>query len=358
MGRTKRPHNEVESPESELRYRLLFENARDGIYVSDIEGNLLMANQAMADLTGYTIDELTSMNVSQILSPSSPATATEGQETGQENHDLQYSRIDEYHMIGKEGTQRTIEVVTSVVGREQGHPIVQAITRDITEHKQAQETARLYANLVTQAQEEERKRIARELHDDTIQCLARLGFDIDRMLATKQELPECIVESLNELRSSTDEILNGIRHFSQDLRPPMIEEFGLVETLQWLTEDLMRRTDLDVSLQVTGTPQRLSPQEELTLFRIAQEALSNIRKHSKATIVMIRAKFMGEAMCLSITDNGKGFHLPKGIGDFAQSGKLGLLGMRERANLVDGMFQIESCPGQGTIVTVSLYNSR
>ncbi|MDY6834149.1 MAG: PAS domain-containing sensor histidine kinase [Chloroflexota bacterium] len=358
MGQTKRSQNDIDSPDSELLYRLLFENARDGIYVSDIHGNILMANQAMADLSGYTIDELTCMNVFQILKTSDSTITIEDQETRQEDHDLQYSRIDEYLMMGKEGTQRTIEVVTSVVGREQGHPIIQAITRDITEHKQAQESARLYANLVTQAQEEERKRIARELHDDTIQSLASLGFDIDHLLVTNQELPKFLVESLNNLRSATDEILNGIRHFSQDLRPPMIEEFGLVETLQWLTDDLTHRTSLDVSLKVTGTPQRLSPHEELTLFRIAQEALSNIRKHSKATSVMIRAEFISEAMCLSIADNGRGFHLPKRIGEFAQSGKLGLLGMRERANLIDGIFQIQSCPGQGTIVTVSLHNSR
>ena len=225
---------------------------------------------------------------------------------------------------------------------------------DITERKRLSENMQFYISEITKAQEEERKRISRELHDDTAQTVARLGLDIDYLIGTGEQPYEELNRQLEELRSRTDDLLQGIRRFSHDLRPVILDETGLVGALDWLIDDLKARYECDVSLEVTGTPRRLSTDTELLLFRIAQEALQNISKHSQATGVLIKLDFGHDKVQLSISDNGRGFNLVEKLGDYVYLGKLGLIGMQERARLLNGDFGIQSEPGEGTVVRVSV----
>ena len=349
---TEHKQAEIALAESETRYRELFENASEGICVRDLEGRILMANQAMAELTGYAIEELSQMNMSGIFSPSSYETIMKRQMIGVERGVLPGSEIHEYQMIRKDGSERIVEVVTGLLDSAGVNPTVQAIVRDVTGQRQAQENIRRYTNLATQAQEKERQRIALELHDDTLQSLATLGLRIDRLIGTQRKLPEEITESLQQLRGVTDDLLRNLRRFCQDLRPPMIEDLGLVEALQWMAEGLSNQTGIDIHIHTEGLRRRLSSQTELLLFRIAQEALNNARKHSKATEVKLRVTFGPKQVGLTIEDNGQGFEVPLRLGDFAQLGGLGLMGMHERAILAGGTFDVSSNPNTGTVVTV------
>ena len=132
----------------------------------------------------------------------------------------------------------------------------------------------------------------------------------------------------------------------------MLEELGLLKALQWLASDMTDQHGIDVLFKIQGNPRRLSSEVELALFRIAQEALNNIVKHAAATEAMVQMIFNIEKTTLTISDNGKGFELPEVISKFAYSGKMGLMGMQERARLLGSTLTVKSASGRGTTVSV------
>lgn len=218
------------------------------------------------------------------------------------------------------------------------------------------ENMRFYTRQITRAQEDERKRIAREIHDDTIQALIGISRRIEA-LATSSERKQLTcdtIQRIEELEALTDNVIRGVRRFSQDLRPPTLDDLGLLPTLEELTTDMTERDGIPTELQVMGEKQRLSPEVELTLFRIAQEALNNIRKHAQATQAALTVQFTDNAVQVTIQDNGKGFTPPALAGDLAAQGKLGLMGMYERTRLLGGTLLMQSKPGQGTTVIVNV----
>ena len=228
------------------------------------------------------------------------------------------------------------------------------IARDAIAEKQMQENLRFYLQQVTKAQEEERKRIALELHDDTAQELVALSRKLDSLTSSAAHLSPQDISYLEELRRHTDKILDGVRRFSQDLRPSILDDLGLVPALEWLTSDLTNHFGIAIGIGLFGSPYRLPPDTELVLFRIAQEALRNVWKHSEASRAWVTVEFDEAKTILTVKDNGKGFELPKRVGDLASTGKLGLAGMQERAQLIGGMLTLHSEPGEGTTVTVEV----
>lgn len=206
---------------------------------------------------------------------------------------------------------------------------------------------------IIRAQEEERKRIARELHDDTAQQLVTLSRGLDSITSRHSSLPESTAARLEELRQVVDSCLQSIRRYSQDLRPSIIDDLGLVPALDWLADRMERFDSVRPRITVKGERRRLSPETELALFRIAQEALNNVVKHAQATQVDIHLSFQPHKVTMSVTDNGRGFILPSWK-DAVARGQLGLLGMRERAQLVNGNVQVSSDPGKGTSILLEV----
>ncbi len=143
-----------------------------------------------------------------------------------------------------------------------------------------------------------------------------------------------------------------MRRFSQDLRPSVIDDLGLVPALEWLTSDLTHHFGIAIGMAVLGSVHRFSSETELVLFRIAQEALRNMWKHSEASRAWVTVEFDNDKTILTVKDNGKGFELPERIEDLASTGKLGLAGMQERAQLIGGRLTLQSEPGKGTTVIV------
>jgi signal transduction histidine kinase len=216
------------------------------------------------------------------------------------------------------------------------------------------ENMRFYLQQITRAQEAERKRIARELHDDTIQSLVVLSRRLEALAACSEPLPEAMIRRLQELRGLTDEVIQGVRRFSQALRPSILDDLGLVPTLEGLTNDLIQRDGIQAELRVVGVKRRLSPEDELTLFRIAQEAFNNVKRHAQARHVWTTVEFTDGAVQITIQDDGKGFQAPIHTADLAASSKLGLIGMYERARLLGGTLTVQSAPDQGTRVVVNI----
>jgi signal transduction histidine kinase len=222
----------------------------------------------------------------------------------------------------------------------------------LTELSQAQRALEDYVRLATDAQEEERKRLARELHDDTIQTLVIAKAELDA-LGAEGPAPAAVGARLKDVEATLGAAIDNMRRFSRDLRPSLLDDLGLVHAADWLVGDLGARTGIDTQLHTSGEPRRLDQKDELTLFRIVQEALRNVERHAEASKVEVRIHF-GEDVRATVADDGRGFDTSKALHDRRSSTGLGLLGMRERAKLAGASLSIGSEASTGTSVTVTL----
>lgn len=215
----------------------------------------------------------------------------------------------------------------------------------------AQEGLHDYIGAITAAQEEERMRLARELHDDTIQAVIALKQRVQ--LAQKSIKDQNGRQSLKELEGLAEETVVNLRRLTRALRPIYLEDLGLVTALEMLARETSQANHLEVDFHQLGHERRLSHEVELALYRIAQEALNNVVHHAKAKRAAIHITFDKEIK-LEVTDNGVGFSVPKSPTDFAPNGHFGLLGMRERADLIGARLEVQSEAGHGTQLFVRL----
>lgn len=213
----------------------------------------------------------------------------------------------------------------------------------------AQEGLHDYIGAITAAQEEERMRLARELHDETIQAVIALKQRVQ--LAQKSVKDQHGRHALQELESLAEQTVENLRRLVRALRPIYLEDLGLVTALEMLAREISRAAELDVDFTRSGDERRLSHEVELALYRIAQASLNNVLHHAKADRATLRITF-GREVKLEIIDNGIGFSVPKSPTDFAPSGHFGLLGMRERADLIGARLEVESELGKGTRLSV------
>jgi signal transduction histidine kinase/YHS domain-containing protein len=206
-----------------------------------------------------------------------------------------------------------------------------------------------YIAALSTAQEAERGRLARELHDEIVQQLIALGHGVDRVQRLIERDPAQATERLQTMRASITALVDELRAIIGDLRPPALEELGLLPAVELL---LGRGGDPEVTLVVQGMQRRLAPQSELALFRILQEAWTNIRRHAQARRADVTFAYTPDALAVTIGDDGRGFMPP--LDAEAPDGHWGLRGMRERAELTGGTLTIRSQPGQGTSIVVHI----
>jgi signal transduction histidine kinase len=203
--------------------------------------------------------------------------------------------------------------------------------------------------------EEERKKIAREIHDELNQLLLSVKLNLEGM---ESVLPADLVRARERLavsRVHIDQALDGLRELSLNLRPPALDDLGLPQALDWHIRRLSKESSLPVTLEVTGLSQRRpAPVAEIELFRIAQEALSNVIKHARASSAKVKLNFGKLRLVLLVEDNGMGFDTSSALSLSGDNQSLGLLGMRERAELCGGTLKINSTPGDGTRIKVEI----
>jgi signal transduction histidine kinase len=212
--------------------------------------------------------------------------------------------------------------------------------------KAAQRSLRDYIGVITDAQEEERRRLARELHDDTLQSI--IGLKQRVQLAIKNAPDEASRLSLRELESIAELSIENVRRTTRALRPVYLEDLGLVTALEMLAREMEAASSVKVIFQKEGQEKRLAAPLELALYRMAQEALNNVVRHAQATQAVLSIHFGNDRIELQVNDNGMGFETPKTPADFAPAGHFGLLGMYERADLIGARLDIISTPGQGS----------
>jgi signal transduction histidine kinase len=200
------------------------------------------------------------------------------------------------------------------------------------------------------AQEEERRRIARELHDETSQTLTALAMGMEAVTLAPSLSKEQLREKLSRLKGLAVQTLDEVHNLIYDLRPSVLDDLGLVAGLEWYAENRLQPLGLGVHVEVSGEERRLPSEVETALFRIGQEAISNVARHAEASSVVLTINFDRDAVSLEVEDDGKGF-LTAPEPSSAPTG-WGLLGMRERAALLKGELEIASQPGRGTCVAV------
>lgn len=335
------------------KYQDLFENATVAIFVHGLDGVITAANNAWANLTGYSLPDLIGMNVSRLFPPNVLNIITELDQKLLQGDSMIMPL--EVRMVRRDGAEIIVSLTNRLIS-ENGQPSgFQHIATDVTERRRMRDTLNYYIRQILIVQEEERKRIARELHDETAQSLLLISQRLDGLTSDPHSnLPGETRTYLEGVRVVVVKTLNNLRHLTQDLRPRILDDLGLVAALEWLADDLEKHTGLKVRVKVAGPQKPLRPEAQLLLFRIAQEALSNVRRHAEATLVDIVLEHGQERVRLTIRDNGKGFHAPVNVADLAAEGKLGILGMYERARLLNGTVSVSSELGKGTIVVASL----
>jgi len=216
----------------------------------------------------------------------------------------------------------------------------------------AQRNLHSYIGAITKGQEEERRRMARDLHDDTLQTLIALKQRVQLAQMASQDEPSA--RALAELESLAEQTIDNLRRLTRALRPIYLEDLGLAAALEMLAQETGQTLQILVNFQRSGSERRLSPEAELALYRMAQEALSNVARHAQASSATLHISFSPQDVTLRVSDNGKGFTIPKSPSEFAFAGHFGLLGLHERADLIGAALQIQSAPGKGTQVTVRL----
>jgi signal transduction histidine kinase len=233
---------------------------------------------------------------------------------------------------------------------------LQLTFKDLSSARRREDELRDYASLITRVQEEERKRLARELHDDTAQALIALSLGLDGVgrAISKLDLSERDAQWIANLHDLADHTLEGVRRACRDLRPSVLDDLGLRAALEWLSDSSSTR-GVPCTFTCIGLYQPTTPESEIAIFRIVQESLSNIWRHSLATQAGIDLSYLSHQLQLNVWDNGKGFSTGQylDLPHSSQSG-LGLVGMRERAILIGANLKIISTPDEGCSIELSL----
>lgn len=347
-----------ELQESGERYRTIVESMNDGLAVRDREGVLTYVNQGLCDMLGYSADELIGRSVYDLVGRRDRAVFLEQMLKRERGLHQPY----EIKWLRKDG--REIEVLLSpMVLYDSGGDIAGsfALVTDISERKRI-ETAlrdserklRMLSNRLFMAQENERESISRELHDQLGQDLTVLKYQmrfIEKKLRKDQkELKEACLDSLQHI----DALVENTRRISRNLSPYNLRQVGLTAALQRMAEDFSKHNPFDVSVSIDKVDDTLPLDAEISIYRILQEALSNIGRHADASRALLEVRNEGAAIRCSIEDDGVGFDVAKARSEIRQDSDMGLVAMEERANMIGGSLRILSRKGIGTRIVLTV----
>mgnify|MGYP001791527649 CR=1 FL=1 len=314
---------------AEARYRALFDEQHAPVLVTDSTGVVSEANAAATSLLGAgargrLLSDLVHTPVTAILGGKVPRLP-----------------VGDRVFVPK---ARALDVGT-------GERLVQILLVDVTEEERGASEQRAYAAHLVTVQEDERRRLAADLHDDPVQTLTYLVRMLE-LLSDDPRLPPELAPQVRRDGELATEVVDVLRTVIHGLRPPVLDDFGAVAALRQLVAEVRARHGISILLRVSGDQVRLSAQSELTVYRVAQEALSNVVRHAHAKHTRVDLTF-GEQVVLTVTDDGRG--IPESSISSASSGdRLGLIGMRERVGLVGGSLEVRARTPHGTLVRATV----
>ena len=279
--------------------------------------------------------------------------ATHNIASGDMSRSIGFGGVDEIGMLSSSFEVMRVKLADSIEKLQ--HYNVELENKVIERTKEIKESQKKVENLlkkVIATQEEERKRISRGLHDDTMQSLSAILMKLDMCKLDTGHDPGSKVDAVKELVIST---LGSVRNLIQNLRPSILDDLGLEAAIRWLLEKHLGGKGIECFFNIIGTKgMRFSPYVEITLFRIIQEVIVNIARHAEAENVFVIFQIREKSISVDIEDDGRGFDVPSAFKQTEDGRGLGLLGMRERVNLLDGKMQIFSAPGEGSRITIDI----
>lgn len=354
---SKRKKSEIELRESESKYKMLFNNANDAVFVTQLSdeksyGDFIEVNEIACRRLGYTKEEFLQLSPSAIVS-----------QKNIDDFNLNMERLLKeghviYDLVHRAKDKKLIPVeINSHLFFYNEKPTVLSIARDITERKQAEEklrrTSKLLRELATHFQsvrEEERTMIAQEIHDELGQVLTALKIQVSLLANKLNNDQEPLKQKINSLMDMIDASVESVQKISAKLRPGILDELGLIAAIEWQTEEFEKMTNIKCSIILPKEELILGKNKSTAIFRIFQEALTNIARHSLASKAKISLLNHQSNIYLEIQDNGKGITQDQ-IRAFKS---LGIHGMEERAMVFGGQVYFEGIAGKGTIVKVEI----
>ncbi len=341
--------------DSEQRFRLLIAGVKDyAIFMLDPQGRVMSWNEGAERITGYGSNEILGKHFSCFY-PSEDA------KLGKPARQLELASRDggvedTSWRLRKDGSRFMANVVVTTLYDESGSLRGFAkVVRDVTERVRAEAALRLYAERLKSLsarlidlQEIERRHIALELHDEIGQSLTALKINLEGLQRSAPAFAK--MPRIGESIEIVAQLIQEIRDMSLALRPSILDDFGLMPALRWYTRRQAERTGVVIDLMEAGTPTRAPPPIETACFRIAQEALTNIARHSKAKHVKLTVSHSGTKIELEVKDDGIGFDPVEARENLQHGRSHGLLGMQERARLLGGQIDIDAAPGKGTCI--------
>lgn len=354
---TARKKSEIELRESEYKFKMLFNNTNDAVFVTQLSdqktyGDFIEVNEIACKRLGYTKEEFLLLSPSAIISPKSI-----------DDYNLQMARLlNEGHIIydtvhrAKDKKLISVEVNSHLFLLNDNLTVL-SVARDITERKRVEEKLRRSSKLLRDlsshlqsVREEERALISREIHDELGQVLTALKIQIS-LIANKLNNEQGVLkDKINSLLHLIDSSVESVQKISSQLRPGILDELGLIAAIEWQIEEFIKLTDINCTVMLPNNEIKLDPDKATAVFRIFQEALTNIARHSEANKVNISLLTDHATLHLEIKDNGKGI-TPDQIKDYRS---LGLHGMEERVLVFGGQIYIEGFAGKGTTVKVEI----
>jgi PAS domain S-box-containing protein len=322
--------------------RAVFENYSGGMSFSR-EGIIIDANMGLARMLRTTVDKLIGRPIVELI-------ATQDRELVQKHVDRGYTHAYELSVLRADGTTLPVEATASTI-RGDGFPLRFTVIRDISKTKQAEESLRAeqdFLRMLIKAHERDRQLMAYEIHDGLVQYITAAVWHLESVMQ-KLQLDAESRDMLTKVQDLLRQSMADARRVLSGLRPPILDEQGIVVALDYLAAENTEPDTLEVEVERQVQFRRLEPLLEGTIFRIVQESLNNVRKHSRAAHALVRLVQRGNRILLVIQDDGRGFRTDAVLPD-----RFGLQGIRKRAELLGGTARIESMPGKGTTVTVDL----
>ncbi len=322
---------------SEEKYRTVFDSAGDAIILLDLHGAIQEVNAAGAALLGHPADRLRSQPFASWAPPELRAALV---------HDGQTDAAGP--ITTPDGRRRWLVPVRTSVTDAAGRRLTLLLLRDVSLQVERQQLLEGYGAKALAAREEERRRIARELHDGPLQSVVQLWRRLDGLDVADPDLPAAVAGA----RAIAEQVGAELRRFSRDLRPSLLDDLGLDAALRAEAASLETRSGLRVRYATRGDSQALDDREQLAIFRICQEALHNVERHARASSVSVRLSVSSVRSELVVEDDGVGMQDAPDPAELVRQGKLGVVGMQERARLIEGTCTVR--PGRrGTVVRLS-----
>jgi PAS domain S-box-containing protein len=339
---TKQKEDEEELRASEERFRHAFAFAATGMALTDLEGRFLEVNAAYCHITGYSARELAAMNFQSI---------THSEDLAKKMHEVRRLLADEIpsfviemRYVRKDGSVVWVRNSVSLLCNGKHEPTrIILLVEDITERKQAEEALRQLSGRLLQSQDDERRRLARELHDSTAQSLAALGMNLEMVNEAAGLLPQSARKILQDSLALAEQCIRELRTFSYLLHPPMLDHLGLSSAMGEYADGFAKRSGIKVTLDIASNLGRLPREVELMLFRIVQEGLTNIHRHSGSRTAVIRIARHRHEVLMEIKDHGQGIsRVVTGAGGSPAAIGVGIASMRERVRFMGGRLQVRS----------------